>query len=253
MTALVAVETVLLVLMLLLVAGLLRSHAEILRRLEARGDGAPEAPPGPEVTPRRASDAPAFDVSGVTLQRDPVGVAVRAVAHDTLLAFLSSGCLTCRGFWDALRDGPAAVPGGARLVIVTKDPSHESPTKLRALAPSDVPVVMSTRAYDDYDVPMSPYFVYVDGASGTIAGEGTAQTWAQVTSLVADALDDAAAGNRAPERSGGELAAARERAPERFERADAELAAAGITPEHPSLYQADDPAMLRRLDVIDES
>ncbi|MEA2353553.1 MAG: hypothetical protein QOJ14_1967, partial [Thermoleophilaceae bacterium] len=33
MTALVAVETLLLVLLILLVAGLLRSHAEILRRL----------------------------------------------------------------------------------------------------------------------------------------------------------------------------------------------------------------------------
>ena len=39
MTALVSVETVLLVLLVVLVAGLLRSHAEILRRLGAGASG----------------------------------------------------------------------------------------------------------------------------------------------------------------------------------------------------------------------
>ena len=39
MVALVSVETVLLVLLVVLVAALLRSHAEILRRLGPEGDG----------------------------------------------------------------------------------------------------------------------------------------------------------------------------------------------------------------------
>jgi hypothetical protein len=39
MTALIACETVLLVLLVVLVAGLLRSHAEILRRLGPAGAG----------------------------------------------------------------------------------------------------------------------------------------------------------------------------------------------------------------------
>jgi len=43
MTALVSVETVLLVLLLVLVAGLLRSHAEILRRLGPAGEARGEA------------------------------------------------------------------------------------------------------------------------------------------------------------------------------------------------------------------
>jgi len=47
MTALVVVETVLLVLVSLLVAGLLRSHAEILRRLNAiDGSNGAEPPAG---------------------------------------------------------------------------------------------------------------------------------------------------------------------------------------------------------------
>ena len=59
MTALVAVETVLLVLLVVLVAGLLRSHAEILRRLgqaDAPGDRL-EAGPGVAAGPGGLDDA----------------------------------------------------------------------------------------------------------------------------------------------------------------------------------------------------
>jgi hypothetical protein len=56
MVAIVSVETVLLVLLLVLVAGLLRSNAEILRRLGPPGEPGPGpiAPPGrPAAHPRR--------------------------------------------------------------------------------------------------------------------------------------------------------------------------------------------------------
>ena len=62
MTAIVSVETVLLVLLVVLVAGLLRSHAEILRRLgpasedEAAGGRDPAA--GRARDPRRAAAEP---------------------------------------------------------------------------------------------------------------------------------------------------------------------------------------------------
>lgn len=228
MTLVVSIETVLLVLMLILVAGLLRSHAEILRRLDAGGGVSAAEPPGPEITPDRDPGSPAFDLSGETPDRGSLGVAVKGSSTNTLIAFLSSGCLTCRGFWDSLKAGDAVVPRGIRLVVVTRDPSYESPSKIRALAPDDIPVLMSSAAYDDYRVPMSPYFVFVDGPSGTIAGEGTAQTWTQVLSLLNDAIADGA-----PAASGG-----------RFARADGELMAAGIGADHASLYQADDPALL---------
>ncbi|MFN2594303.1 MAG: hypothetical protein ABR579_05380 [Actinomycetota bacterium] len=232
-TILVTVETVLLILMLILVAGLLRSHAEILRRLEASGGVAGN--PGPEITPNRAPGAQAFDLSGETVDRGSIGVAVAGSSTNTLIAFLSSGCLTCKGFWDSLRDRTARLPNNVRLAIVTRDSSYESPSKIRALAPDDIAVVMSSAAWDDYQVPMSPYFVFVHGASGTISGEGTAQTWPQVLSLLRDAVEDEATGA-----TGG-----------RFGRADKELHAAGIDSEHPSLYEPDDPALFRDLDVVD--
>jgi hypothetical protein len=214
-TAVVVVETLLLVLVVLLVGGLLRSHAEILRRLD-------ELQPGGSATaaPVRTSTA-AHDLSGVTLAGDALHVGVTRPGAATLLAFLTSGCSTCQGFWEAFADPRTRLPEGVRLVVVTKDPSHESPVRLGDLAPSGVRVVMSSAAWVDYDVPASPYFVHVD-AHGGLAGEGTAQRFDQVLSLLADAVQDAGdAGRRG--------------SPERALRAERELAAAGIGPDHPSL------------------
>jgi len=212
-TAVVTIETLLLVLLVLLVGGLLRSHAEILRRLD-------ELQPGGTATaaPARTSMA-AHDVSGVTLAGDAVHVGVTRPGSATLLAFLTSGCSTCAGFWEAFADPHTRLPEGVGLVVVTKDASHESAVRLRELAPSGVRVVMSSRAWADYDVPASPYFVHVDDR-GQLSGEGTAQRFDQVLSLLTDAEDDMA---------GGEGSA------ERARRVERELAAAGIGPDHPSL------------------
>jgi hypothetical protein len=233
-TVLVATETLLLVLLAVLVAGLLRSHAEILRRLgpppEADAAGADAALPAP---PRRGAAVPASDIAGTSLEGAPVQVGMRPGGPSTLLAFLSSGCHSCRSFWESLGSESApGVPGGARLVAVTKDRDRESPARLRELAPAAVPVVMSSAAWRDYEVPTSPYFVYVDGASGEVHGEGAASGWDQVASLLRDALDDAATAERA---NGGSSSAAR------ASRIDRELDAAGIGPGHESLYPGSDP------------
>jgi hypothetical protein len=248
MTWLVAVETVVLALLALLVVGLLRSHAEILRRLDelARGAGSPPRAAGPGArpdgsaisAPARAEQAIGADVAGTTLRGDALKVSVSVAETGTLLAFLSSGCSTCRTLWDGLRsaDRPA-LPTGVRLVVVAKDASYESPTKLRELAPADVPVVLSSDAWDDYEVPGSPYFVFVDGG-GRIAGEGMAQSWGQVVSLLTDALAEAAEAERfEPTAPAGvvELRPAR-RFGDRLDRVDAELARGGIQDGHPSLY-----------------
>jgi hypothetical protein len=255
MTVLVVVETLLLILLSLLVAGLLRSHGEILRRLEAR-ESAPAASHAaarpPELrtrAPARDGAPPAPDVAGFTLRGEPVKIAVRSAPSGTLLAFLTSGCATCRGFWEGLQ--PAVrptVPGGARIVVVTKDSSYESPSKLRSMAPPDLPVVMSSEAWETYRVPGSPYFVYVDGSTGRIHGEGMAGGWAQVVSLLRDALADAELAD-GPGPDGIQPGNGRATAPdaldgrsERATRADQELSAAGIGEGHPSLYAADDPA-----------
>jgi hypothetical protein len=99
---------------------------------------------------------------------------------------------------------------------VVKDASAESPARLRALAPAEVPVVTSSGAWRAYGVPATPYFVYLE--AGRVQGEGSASGWKQILSLLRDARADAAHQN------GGS---------EDVERV---LGAAGIGPGHPSLY-----------------
>ena len=195
MSVLVVLLTAVVALLAVLVAGLLRSHAEILRALHDLGAG---LDPGQEsrpagVVPRpRVTSRPAVDVSGTSPEGDAVSVAVTEVDHPTLLAFLTSGCTTCVEFWNAFADPRSLrVPGGARLVVVTKGEEAESPGRLRKFAPRDVPVVMSSAAWDDYDVPVAPYFAYVDGATATVVGEGAAGSWNHLSDMLAQALADA--------------------------------------------------------------
>jgi hypothetical protein len=227
MTALVAVETLLLVLLALLVTGLLRSHAEILRRLEGgAGPAGPRLPSDLALAEPRDDVPPAADVSGTTLGGDAVQIAVTAPGTRTLLAFLTSGCAVCGQFWRAFREhGAAPGPGGARIVLVTGDPSTESPSRLRELAPTGLPVIMSAQAWEDYRVPLAPYFVLVDGDARAVEGEGAASSWEQVASLLRDAAGDAAGADR--------------RRGDRSDRVERDVVAAGIGPGHPSLYGAD--------------
>lgn len=214
-TALLAVETLLLVLLLVLVAGLLRSHAAILRRL---GPADVAAPPPPR--PRATETAAAAPVAGRTPHGDALALSF-VEGQPTLLAFLTTGCSTCAIFWEAL--GTQQPPGGAQTVIVTHGSEREQPGRLKKLQPDGVPVVMSSQAWEDYGVPGAPYFVLVDGA---VRGEGMATSWTALSSLISDAIDDvrAAAGPVPP-------------APDIDER----LAAAGIGPDDPSLYPGGRP------------
>jgi hypothetical protein len=206
LNVLVAIETLLLVLMAFVMVGLLRSHAEILRRLpddqpsEDRGPQpiAFEDPAPPEEATRipahlpgpRGTATPAHDVVGRTLDGETAVTPVATAGRPTLVAFLSSGCLTCRTFWDGLAEGAhQPMPGDARVVVITKDPQFESPSRLRDLASDDVPVLQSSRAWSDYSITMSPYFVMV-GADGEVRSEGAASSWEQVRSLLADAIAD---------------------------------------------------------------
>jgi hypothetical protein len=225
-TTILFAESVVLVLLALLVAGLLRSHAEILRRLHAFGagiepDGA-VAVASPGAIDLRAGDgsfAEAVDVVGAGLRDDASHIAVVGTRHRTMLAFLSSGCLTCQEFWSAFGDAARLdLPPDIRLVVVTKDAAEESISALRRVAPAGVPVIMSSVAWTDYKVPGSPYFVLVDGSLGRVRGEGTGATWEQVKNLLRQASDDADDSSREA-------------------RIDRELREHGIGPGDPSLYR----------------
>jgi hypothetical protein len=122
------------------------------------------------------------------------------------------------------------VPGGARVVVVTKGAEAESPARLAKFAPPVVPVVMSSDAWSDYDVPVAPYFAYVDPGEGLVVGEGAAANWEQLVSMMEQALADAGMSTAAPK---GRRRARRSDAPAR---ADAALRRAGIEPGDASLY-----------------
>ena len=233
MVLVVSAESLVLLILVVLVAGLLRSHADLLRLLHDHGivpadqdapvaAGAPvpvAAPARPD--PRRAT-GPAPDVAGLSPEGEMVAVGVGT--RPTMLAFLSSGCGTCAGFWARLGEGADGELDPFRVVVVTMDPARESESALRQLRPAHVPVVMSAEAWEAYDVPGAPYFVAVEG--GTVRGQGTASTWDQLLSLVHQAAADATL----PALTGRNTTRRRE------ERADAELAAAGIRPGDPRLY-----------------
>ena len=259
MAVLVVLLAVVIALLGLLVAGLLRSHAEILRALHQLGvDMDPARPEGvntalAEPTVRagtggdvvRSASVPkrptrgAVDVTGTAPDESAVSIAVTGRAQLTLLAFLSSGCGTCHLFWDAFAASDLAVPGDARLVVVTKGTDAESPAMVRKLAPDAVTVVMSSDAWDAYDVPVAPFFVLVDGASASVVGEGAASTWDQVTSLLHNALADAGLLDRKGRLKAGVQPRARADVT-RERRVDRDLLAAGITPGDPSLYTLPD-------------
>lgn len=253
MTLIVTTLAMAVVLLSVLVAGLLRSHAEILSRLHALGAGldlddavgdtrTTGAMPVP--TPTRRADStgapPAPDIAGVDARGDAISVAVAGARGRTLLAFLSSGCGTCQAFWDAFTD-PASLgtPADLRVIAVTRGADAESPSTVASLA-GDATVVMSSEAWTDYSVPGAPYFVLAE--AGHIHGEGTGVTWEQVRRLLGEAtgdvsLADLGGGTGATAGSAGEAAiditGARD---EREERIDRALLAAGIRPGDASLY-----------------
>jgi hypothetical protein len=240
LTVIVTIEAAVIALLAVLVAGLLRSHAEILRALHSLGAGigdtgdhhqggvgdVPISLTDRGTSPRGESTA-VFDITGRSPGDEALSIAVNSPRVDTLLAFLSGGCATCANFWKAFADEAAlGLPVGTRLVVVTRGAGAESPGTVRRLAPPDVPVVMSDAAWEDYGVPGSPYFIYVNGAAGRVSGEGSAATWSEVVSFLREALDDAAASKRGLSLSGDDREA----------RADRALLAAGILPGDERLH-----------------
>ncbi|MEY2450632.1 MAG: hypothetical protein QOD92_206 [Acidimicrobiaceae bacterium] len=206
-------------LLALLVAGLLRSHAEILRSLHELGvsldpDAARSLGVAGATIARRDGGSTIADINGPDPGGAPQHLAVAGVGHSSLLAFLSSNCLTCRDFWSAFSDPSLVVPNDARVIVVTRGVEAESPDAVRKLASPLVHTVMSTETWHDYKVPGAPYFILVDGPRGEVVGEGTATTWERVQNLMAQAGAD-----------------------DREQRSvDRDLRAAGIEPGDSSLY-----------------
>jgi len=240
MTALVIAETVILAVLCVLVAGLLRGYATVLRRLHQLDGGASAGPPPFRTVPAvpapaagqriegRDEWAESHDISGTSLRGEIVSVRTVGVEHDTIVAFLSSNCEGCAGFWHELGEpGSWTTPQGSRLLVVTKGPEDESPSALSQLCPDGVDLVMSSQAWADFDVPGSPYVVVADGRTGRVKGEGSGLSFSQVSGLIRQSVED----SRHP------ALAHKPDADRRRERdVDRILLAAGIGPQDPSLY-----------------
>lgn len=238
LTTLVVAETCLLVLLGLLMVALLRAYADVQRQLAEHvagprvGGTLSDRIPPPTDRPGAVAAPP---LVGQTLTGDEVHLALDAGGPNTLIAFLSSGCAVCHRLWNALSEEGRSLPRGARVVIVTKDTTEESPSQLLELAPGDIPVIQSSRTWEAYEVPGAPYFVYVDGGSGQIHGEGSAEGWDQILSLLKDAiLDSEIAAEKG--RNGGRKSGRVSPAAARAIRAEQALVEAGIPLDDPSFY-----------------
>lgn len=193
-SAIVILSVVLAGVALFLVA-VLRSYADLVRVLHDAGirvEGAPSAQH--QSTPPLADRPLAAGVRAFAATT--VGGATRAVtltggAGPLLVAFLSSGCGTCVDYWRVLRGEGGRIPGiDAPVLVVTKGADREEPARLAELAGS-VEVLMSDEAWAGFDVPLTPHFVLLDRADGTVLGEGSAPDPEALSALLGRAVADA--------------------------------------------------------------
>lgn len=243
MTAAVIALGLVTVLLSVVVVSLLRSHADILRALHDSGiregghqhelavGGAQERPEIPDEG--GALGVIALDIIGEAPNGDALSISLESSPR-TLLAFLSSGCLTCRDLWTSIDDEATAALRslGARLVVVGKSSAEESPAAILGLQPATAPTVLSSTAWAHFGVPVSPYFVLVDGKQRRVIGEGAGRSWAQVQRLLEQSLADTGdtpSGDERTDRRSFLTGRDRER------RADRALLDAGILPGDPSL------------------
>jgi hypothetical protein len=214
----------------MLIIGLLRSHADILRRLEGLGAGMDgghdhgsqmtltRRPEGQTVAGRR--------ISGITPGGESAVVSLATGPDPTLLAFLSTTCSTCTPFWEGLQSSSMYFGGHRhRVIAVTLGESEESPTRALSMASPGLDVIMSSTAWSEFEVPGAPYFVVVAPGTGVVTGEGSAMTFDSLEEFLSDATND----------EKWDLQA-RQGLYDEESRIDADLRRAGIVPNDPRLY-----------------
>jgi hypothetical protein len=130
---------------------------------------------------------PAVDIVGVTPSGEHRRLSVDSASGPVLLAFLTTNCDGCDGFWDGLRDGAESpLPEGVEVVIVTRGEGAVDRSEVARVAEGieSVPVIMSDQAWSDYHVLGYPFFVVVDAPSRSVVAETVGFGWADVAALV---------------------------------------------------------------------
>ena len=183
--------------------GLACPVAALVIALLRRNPAAPASAGGPGQPLARTEAAP-HDVEGTTPAGEALVVAVKETEHKTVLAFLAVGCGTCAHFWQEPGADQAAefAAHHTKVVLVTRGPDRLDPKAVEATAPPRQLTVMSSQAWEQYEVPWNPYFIVVDGPSSTILAEGTAGSWDDVLALV---MGEGGSSPREPSRTAEEF------------------------------------------------
>jgi hypothetical protein len=196
-----------------LCVGLLRTNASLTRRVDALEIAAERArrrqSPRPHPEPDQempmepsGTDSDALDgdgdgdganlvsLDGTTPDGSPLSIDLEGELPQ-LVAFLSTSCAICTVLWERLQSGELAEQSSRlRSVVVTKSAAMEDTDRVRELtAVGDVPTVMSTQAWEDYEIPGSPYFLLVGGDPRDVIGEGPATGLADVSAMVGRLID----------------------------------------------------------------
>lgn len=222
------------VFLLILLVGLMRSHADVLRKLDSLGvrlDGNPSPSSSIQLSPRTQAVGERItttEISGVTPDGDSVVVSLETGDKPTLIGFLSTTCSSCTVFWERFTSSVVELSSGLyRVVLVTLGPGEESPTRAASLRRGSADAIMSSSGWAAFEVPGAPYFALIN--DGQLLGEGTAATVEALEQFLHDAS--------------GDLSWDQKRGPDRTDRdrellVDEELRAAGIEPGDHRLYHS---------------
>lgn len=152
-----------------------QAHREERHDARARTQATPSGEPRPDAPAEPEGDA--VDIRGADVEGRPSVVPLERTDAPTLLAFLSTSCGICMGIWERLCAEGLGSATGVVPVVVTKDPAEEDVERIRQLSAAGPTVVLSSEAWDDYEVPGSPYVMLVSAAPGSVVAEGTPARW----------------------------------------------------------------------------
>jgi hypothetical protein len=89
-----------------------------------------------------------------------------AATVDTLLAFLTTSCASCKPFWEMMAAQDFARSLGVRLVVVTPSRSMEDERRARELLPEGAYLHMGSETWFEYGIGSSASFVLVRSELG---------------------------------------------------------------------------------------